>query len=159
MEEARKFTPEELARQNRAEKQMQEIDKTREQAAVQIELSARPLSDDDEASSIESLIEDFPDQFVQAFKLNGKTHEWHCHRKSHFDIFPDADEDDDELSMRALYSDAVAIITAVVFSPEISEEQLKKLPVSLVTRISRGIQDEIMPRYTEDTQDTIEESE
>ena len=158
---ARKPTPEEVARQNRAEKQLEQIDEVREKSTIPIEFSAKPFDDTDEATSLESLLEDYPDKFIQEFTLNDKTHKWHCERKSHFDIFPDADADDDG-TLLTLYSDSVTLITAVVTAPKITAEQLKKLPVSLVTRISRGIQDEIMPRYTQDSEDapeTLEESE
>lgn len=158
MKETRRMTPEELARQNRAERQLEELDEAREKTIVPIEFSTEAFNDKKKATSIESLIEDFPKMFTQVFRLNGKEHVWHCLRLSHFDIFPDAEEEDEQ-SLRSLYSDAVLLITKVVQDPQIQQKHLDMLPVSLVNRISRGIQEEIMPRYSEDSESSEDGSD
>lgn len=156
MAEKKKMTPEEVARQNRAERQLEELDEAREKTVVPIHFEVEPFDEKHEPTSIESLLEDFPEMFIQKFTHNGKTHSWNCVRLSHFDIFPDSDEDD-EVSLRGLYTDAVLLITKVVQEPQIKAEHLAKLPVSLVNRISRGIQEEIMPRYSEDPESSTDD--
>ena len=143
-------SPEQVARLEFAKQKMQELDVERRENAIPFKMTTRQMKTGDSATPLEDLKKDYSDMFLAEFELNGKSHRWICERKNHFDIFPDSDEDIDEVSMLALYSDAVKLICEVVSEPTITPEDLKELPTTLVTRVARGISDEIMPAYTEE---------
>lgn len=146
----KKQSPEQVARLEFAKQKMQELDAERRENAIPFKMTTRQMKTGDSATPLEDLKKDYSDLFLADFELNGTSHRWVCERKNHFDIFPDSDEDIDEVSMLALYSDAVKLICEVVNDPLITPEDLKELPTTLVTRIARGISDEIMPAYTEE---------
>ena len=76
-----------------------------------------------------------------------------CNRKSPLEIFPEEDDNPDAIpTNRQMYEDAVRVINSVVQGGNWTVEKMNELPLTLVTRISRGVMQEISPRW-EDAKD------
>ena len=148
--EARRYVaPEEAARKEHARDQLDQLMEERERAAVPISITSRAYKEGDTATSKEKLLGKYQKKFPIEIKLDGETHIFICNRVNLIDILPPRKEGE-EVTDQQYYEECVTVILAVVVDPEWTESELRELPNSLVTRIARGIQDELAPRFTEE---------
>ena len=141
--------PEEAARKEHAREQLEQLTEERERTSVPISITARTYKEGDTATSKEALLRRYQKKFPLDIELYGEMHTFICNRKNLIDILPPRKEGE-EITDYQYYEECVKTILAVVVDPEWTEDELRELPNSLVTRIARGIQDELSPRFTED---------
>ena len=141
-----RHTPEDTAREKVAERMLLEMEEERQLRAVPIGVKIREWQDSDTATSFLELAKQYPEDFYVEIALMGDTYKLRCKRKSYFDIFPDADRDEDT-SMLASYQNAEQFLCAVIDDDACTPDTLRKLPNTLVTELFRRIQDEISPAF------------
>ena len=139
--------------EERAEERAEAVAEALQQMPTEkIVVSARPFEADDETTSIDDLIAAFPKTFTVDYKVRGVKGKIVCNRKSPLEIFPEEDDTDEIPTTRQMYEDAVRVINTVVQGGNWTIDKLNELPLTLVTRISRGVMQEISPRW-EDAQE------
>ena len=123
------------------------VEALRQMPTESIVVVARPFESDDETTSIDDLIAAFPKTFTVDLNVRGVKGKLVCNRKSPLEIFPEEDDTDQIPTTRQLYEDAVRVINTVVQGGDWTIEKMNQLPLTLVTRISRGVMQEISPRW------------
>ena len=114
-----------------------------------ISITSGKSTGEEVATSKENLLKRYAKTFPLRIELDGETHVFICQRKNIMDVLPERSPDA-EVTDRDYYNDCVRLILDIVTEPKWTTTELYELPSSLVTRIARGIQDEIAPRFTED---------